>query len=259
MDSLSLDYIRDIQIYQNKNGYRFSVDALLLYSFINLARAKKIADLGAGSGIIGLLLARKYSRADIVLIELQESLVRLAEKNVIINNLQKQVSTIHADLKSINKRLYSEYVQESVKGKPSAIVHDELIMNTFDLIVSNPPFRKPETGLLSIGDEKAIARHELELSLRDLAMTASLLLKHGGRFSIVHLPERLAEIISVMKTNALEPKRLRFVYSNSLSEAKMVLMEAVKGARSGLKTEKPLIIYNEDGGYTNEMRDIYGY
>ncbi len=259
MDSLSLDYIRDIQIYQNKNGYRFSVDALLLYSFINLARAKKIADLGAGSGIIGLLLARKYSRADIVLIELQESLVRLAEKNVIINNLQKQVSTIHADLKSINKRLYSEYVQESVKGKPSAIVHDELIMNTFDLIVSNPPFRKPETGLLSIGDEKAIARHELQLSLRDLAKTASLLLKHGGRFCIIHLPERLAEIISVMKVNALEPKRLRFVHSNSLSEAKMVLMEAVKGARSGLKTEKPLIIYNEDGGYTNEMRDIYGY
>lgn len=239
---LTLDSIRDIQIYQNKNGYRFSVDALLLFSFINLPRIKKIADLGAGSGIIGILLAKKYTESEVLLIELQESLARLAEKNIALNKLEKRVKVVRADIKNYNQDL-------------SLVTADSL--QSFDLVVSNPPFRKTKTGLLSAGDEKAIARHEIKLSLSDLVKAASSLLKYHGRFCIIHLPERLIEIIDIMRQNALELKRLRFIHSRLSSEAKMVLIEAVKGGKTGIKTEKPFFIYNENGSYTDEMRKIY--
>lgn len=234
---LTLDSIRDIQIYQNKNGYRFSVDALLLFSFINLPRVKKIADLGAGSGIIGILLAKKYPHAEVTLIELQKSLAKLADKNVVLNNLDDRVKVVMADIKTHNSKLITP--------------------DSYDLVVSNPPFRKVKTGRLSIGDEKAIARHEIKLSIKDLVKAGSTLLKHHGRLCIIHLPERLTEIIEAMRENNLEPKLLRFIHSNISTEAKMVLIEAVKGGRPGLKTEKPFFIYNEDGSYTDEMRDIY--
>lgn len=241
---LTLDSIRDIQIYQNKNGYRFSVDALLLFSFINLPRVKKIADLGAGSGIIGILLAKKYPHAEVALIELQRSLARLAEKNVVLNKLKERVKVIRADLKELSKtRLFTHL--------------PILPFTDSDLVVSNPPFREVKTGRLSIGDEKAIARHEIKLSIKDLVKAGSTLLKHHGRLCIIHLPERLTEIMDAMKENNLEPKRLRFIHSSVSTEAKMVLIEAVKGGRPGLKTERPLFIYNEDGSYTDEMRDIY--
>jgi len=236
---LTLDFIRDVHIYQSKTGYRFSVDALLLYSFINLQRAKKIADLGAGSGIIGLLLAKKYPDSEVTLIELQKSLVKLAEKNTALNELQGRVNVINSDIKGLT---------------PGS---SQLTHNCFDLVVSNPPFRRTRTGLISNDDERAIARHEIKLSLQDLFNSGSLLLKHHGRFCLIHLPERLAEIIRVMKGHSLEPKRLRFVHSSVSTEAKMVLIEAVKGARSGMKIEKPLVLYNEDGSYTKELEELY--
>ncbi|MCL4456112.1 MAG: tRNA1(Val) (adenine(37)-N6)-methyltransferase [Nitrospirae bacterium] len=250
---LTLDYIRDVQVYQNKNGYRFSVDALLLYSFVNLKRVSMIADLGAGSGIIGLLLAKKYPSASVMLIELQKSLAVLAEKNITLNNLKDRVSIANTDIKHLNAKLSESYVSRSQAGKYKS----GLLPESFDLVVSNPPFRKPKTGLLSEGDERAIARHELKLPLQDLIKAGSLLLKHHGRLCIIHLPERLSEIIDVMRQHGMEPKRLRFVHSNISSEAKMALIEAVKGGRTGLKTERPLFIYNEDGSYTEEMEKLY--
>lgn len=254
----TLDYIKDVQIYQNKNGYRFSVDALLLYSFIRLQRVKRIADLGAGSGIIGLLLAKKYKNAGVCLVELQESLVKLAEQNIVINNLADSVKVLKADIKDLCRQLSEIYILQS-QTRMQETSCECLLPESFDLVVSNPPFRKTETGIISYGDEKAIARHEIMLSLKDIIKTSSHLLKYHGRLCIIHLPERLAEILQTMSENALEPKRLRFIYSTISSQAKMLLIEAVKGGRAGLKIEKPLFIYNEDGGYTREMREIYGY
>lgn len=233
---LTLDSIRDIQVYQNKNGYRFSVDSLLLFSFINLLRAKKIIDLGTGSGIIGILLAKKYPEAEVTLVELQRNLAALAEKNIALNKLSDRTKMVVTDIKDL----------------PYQTKH-----SNFDLVVSNPPFRKVKTGRLSIGDEKVIARHEIKLSLNDLIKTSAFLLKHHGRLCIIHLPERLSEIIEVMKKYKLQAKRLRFVHSKTSTEAKLVLIEAVKGGREGLKVEKPFFIYNEDGSYSDEMRDIY--
>lgn len=233
----TLDGIRDIRVYQNKNGYRFSVDALLLSSFVNVKHAENIADLGTGSGIIGLLLARKYSDANMLLVELQKSLYALAEKNIILNSLEDRVKVMLADIKDMRKTA---------------------LPMSYDLVVSNPPFRKPATGHLSFGEEKAVARHELRLKLADLAETASHLLKARGRFCMIFHPERLPELIDTLRRNRLELKRVRFVHNDIHAASKIVLIDAVKDGQAGIKIEKPLFIYNEKGEYTAEVNEMYG-
>lgn len=236
----TLDSIRDVLVYQHKNGYRFSLDALLLFSFVSLKKVSRICDLGAGSGIIGLLLARRYPHALVTLVELQEGLYLLAERNIALNGLQGRVTAVKGDIADI-------------PTNPLLAPH-----GAFDLVISNPPFRRPGTGLLSRGDERSIARHEIRLSIRTLITSASLLLRHHGRFCMIHLPERLPEIIKEMTGTGLEPKRLRLVHSTASSEAKMVLLEGVKGGRPGLSVEKPLCVYNEDGAYSAEIRALQG-
>ncbi len=232
----SLDGLRDIKVYQNSEGYRFSVDALLLYSFVNVKYVREIADLGAGSGIIGLLLARKYAGARVLLVELQESLYRLAEKNTALNRLEDRVTALLSDIRHLDVSCPA---------------------GTCDLVVSNPPFRKPSSGRLSLGEERAVARHELRLRLPELAKSASYLLRAKGRFCIIFHPERLIEIIETFREARLETKRIRFVHNDASAVSKMVLVEAVKDAKAGLKIEKPLILYNADGTYTEEVKDMY--
>ena len=233
----SLDGLRDIKVYQNTEGYRFSVDALLLYSFVNMKHAGMIADLGAGSGIIGLLLARKYAEARVLLVELQESLYRLAARNIALNGLEERVSAIFTDVRHIDAAC--------PPGK-------------YDLVVSNPPFRKPSSGRLSLGEERSIARHELKMRLPELAGSVSYLLRAKGRFCMIFHPERLIEVIQTLREVKMEPKRIRFVHNDVRAVSKMVLVEAVKEAKPGLKVEKPLILYTSDGAYTDELNEMYG-
>ncbi|MDH4233493.1 MAG: tRNA1(Val) (adenine(37)-N6)-methyltransferase [Nitrospirota bacterium] len=233
----SLDGIRDVKVYQNVNGYRFSVDAVLLYSFVNVKYACHIADLGTGSGIIGLLLARKYGDARVLLVELQESLYALAEKNIVLNGLEERVKVVLSDIKEL-------------KEKAQPLSHD--------LVVSNPPFRKPSSGRISNGEEKAVARHELRLNLSDLTETVSYLLRPKGRFCMIFHPERLAEAIDTLRRNRLEPKRIRFVHNDHDAVSKIVLIEAVKEGRAGIRLEKPLFIYDKEGEYTAEVNEMYG-
>jgi tRNA1Val (adenine37-N6)-methyltransferase len=127
-----------------------------------------------------------------------------------------------------------------------------------DLVVSNPPFRKPTTGRLSLGPERAIARHELALKFQDLAGAASHLLKVKGRFFMIYHPERLPEVFETLRLNRLEPKRIRLVHDDIGAESKIVLIEAVKEGKPGIKVEKPLFIYHEDGSYTDEVSGMYG-
>ncbi len=230
---ITLDSIRDIQLYQSKKGYRFSLDSLLLYDFVKIRKVKHIADFGAGSGIIGILLAKKYLEADVTLFEIQETLVKLAEKNVRLNNLENRISIIKADIAKLSRK------------------------NIFDLIVSNPPFRRLKSGRINIEEERAIARHEINLSLYALVRSAANMAVTKGRFCVIFDPWRLTELIETIRENDLEPKRLRFVHSTPSTEAKMVLLESVKGGRSGLKIEKPLYIYRENGEYTEEVKNIY--
>lgn len=232
----TLDGIRNIKLYQNKNGYRFSVDALLLSSFVNVKRAEKIVDMGAGSGIIGLLLAARYTDSAVVLIELQQALSRLAEKNAELNKMDAKVKVICADIKDVPALM-----------EPMSC----------DVAVSNPPFRKENSGRLSVGEERAVARHEIKLRLPVLVEAASYLLKARGRFFMIYHPERILELMDILRSNRLEPKRMRFVYNDTRSPSKIVMVESAKEGRPGLKIEKPLFIYDEKGIYTDEVRQMY--
>jgi tRNA1Val (adenine37-N6)-methyltransferase len=238
--ALTLDHIRDVKIYQSKNGYRFSVDALLLYSFVDIPLAERIADLGAGSGVIGLLLAKKYPSADVSLFELQDGLAAAAEKNIGLNGLGARVKVIKGDIREI-----------------SGVFRPGAHAGAFDMVVSNPPFRKERSGFVNPEEERAIARHEMKLKLPELVKAAHYLLKTRGRFFFIHHPGRLAEIISTLREKRMEVKRLRFVHSSASSEAKMVMVEALHGGRVGLKVERPLYIHDEKGAYTEEMLSMY--
>lgn len=233
----TLDGLRDIKALQNREGYRFSVDALLLYSFVGVRYARGIADLGTGSGIIGLLLARKYRSAHVLLVELQESLFTLAQKNIGINGLGDRVAAVLADIRDIRRVL-------------SPI--------SFDVVVSNPPFRKPVTGRISSDEERAVARHELKITLPDLAAAAAYLLKEKGRFFMIYHPERFAETLDTLRASRLEPKRIRFVHNDPTAVSKMVLIEAVKDGQPGMKVDPPLFLYKPDGSYTDEVLEMYG-
>jgi tRNA1Val (adenine37-N6)-methyltransferase len=233
----TLDTIRSIRLYQHRHGYRFSLDAVLLASFVNVPRARRIADLGAGSGVVGLLLAEKYPTAHITLVELQRSLHELSVRNIRLNGLEERVHALRHDIRNLNAE----------------------VLAGVDVVVSNPPFRRPLTGKLSLGEERAVARHELLLTFGELAAAAKRTLGARGRFFLVHHPERIPEILEVLGEQGFQPKRLRFVHGNPAAEARIVLMEAVRQGRPGMKVEPPLFVYEEDGKtYTEEVRRMYG-
>jgi tRNA1Val (adenine37-N6)-methyltransferase len=234
-DELTLDTIGGLRMYQRREGYRFSIDSLLLASFVGMKRLRRAADFGAGAGIVGLLLALRYPDAEVTLVELQESLVALARRNIELGGLGARVTALHADIRALPEGL-----------------------GAFDLVISNPPFRRPGRGLLSEGEERARARHELTLTLPDLAASGAAHLRHHGRFVAIHLPERLADLLVVFRAHGLEPKRMRMVHGRRESVARMVLVEAVRGGKPGLAVERPLIVYDSIGHYSDEVRLICG-
>jgi tRNA1Val (adenine37-N6)-methyltransferase len=231
----TLDTIKDVKIIQAKDGYRFSVDAVLLEDFISAKRLERGIELGTGSGIISILLAKRLKSANITAVEIQDSLSERAERNVELNDLKGKISIFSKDMRELKK---------------------EFRTNEFDFVFSNPPFRKPKTGRMSTDEERAIARHEIEISLSDLVSTAAYLLKHNGRFYMIYHPFRLAELVSLLRESRLEPKRMRFVHSRPNEEAKMVLIEAVKGGGIWLKIDPPLYLYEKGNDYTREIREI---
>lgn len=247
----TLDSIKDVKLFQPKTGYRFSVDALLLENFISAKRLGKGMELGAGSGIISILLARRLKNVKIFAVEIQESLAECAKKNVKLNKLDARIEVLTEDIKNLKKVFPA---------------------NRFDFVFSNPPFRKVKSGRLSVDEERAAARHEINITLSGLITTTSYLLKNGGRFYLIYHPFRLIELIGLLRKARLEPKRMRFVHSRRVpirvdsdesptrkgEEAKMVLIEAVKNSGTWLKIEPPFYIYAKGNEYTAEMKRIYG-
>jgi tRNA1Val (adenine37-N6)-methyltransferase len=231
----TLDSIRDIKIFQAKDGYRFSIDAVLLENFISAKRLQKGVELGAGSGIISILLAARLKGPKIIAVEVQKPLAERARRNVSLNKLDDRIEIIANDMRALKKMFPA---------------------NAFDFVFSNPPFRKTKTGRLSKFEERAVARHEIEITLQDLIKTASYLLKHSGKFFLIYHPFRLAELIEMLLKSRLEPKRMRFVHSKEGDEAKMVLIEAVKGSGTWLKIDSPLYLYDKDSDYTPELKII---
>ena len=225
-------------IIQDPKRFCFGVDAVILSGFAKVKKGENVLDLGTGTGIIPILLAAKTEGKHFTGLEIQEEVAEMAGRSVRLNQLENRVDIVRGDIKEAS-RLF---------GKAS-----------FDVVTSNPPYMNDNHGLKNPELPKAIARHEVFCTLDDVCREASLLLKSGGRFYMVHRPHRLAEIITALKTYKLEPKRMKLVHPFVDKEANMVLIEAVRGGRSMMKVEAPIIVYREPGVYTQEIYDVYGY
>ena len=226
------------RIIQKKKGFCFGMDAVLLSGFAQVKEGEAAVDLGTGTGIIPILLEAKTKGKHFTGLEIQEEVAEMAERSVRLNQLEARVDIVRGDIREAS-RLF---------GKAS-----------FDVVTSNPPYMNDNHGLKNPDLPKAIARHEVFCTLDDVCREASLLLKSGGRFYMVHRPHRLVEIITALKTYKLEPKRMKLVHPFADKEANMVLIEAVRGGKSMMKVEAPIIVYKEPGVYTQEIYDVYGY
>lgn len=224
----------DIAILQPQKGYRFSLDPLLLAAFAAIPATARVADLGTGSGVLPLLLARSGKGREFVGIELQPQAAARAARSVTLNGLSERIRIVQADVRALPQ---------------------EFAAGSFQAVVCNPPYRPAASGRVAPEAERGAARFELAGGLSDFLRAAAFLLAGGGRFCIVHLAERLAELLDEMRAVRLEPKRLRMVHSRSGDPARLVLVEGRKNARPGLTVVAPLIVYREGRGreYTEEM------
>ena len=226
------------QIIQNRDGFCFGMDAVLLSGFAKVKPEEKAIDLGTGTGIIPLLLEAKNQGMHYTGLEIQEEVADMAARSVALNHLEDKITIVRGDIKEAS-RLF---------GAAS-----------FDVVTSNPPYMNDAHGLKNPDLPKAISRHEVLCTLEDVAREAARLLRPGGRFYLVHRPHRLIEIITALKSVGMEPKRMKMVHPFADKEANMVLIEAVRGGRSMIKVEAPVIVYKEPGVYTDEIYTIFGY
>lgn len=227
-----------MKIIQNKDGFCFGIDSILVSDFSKTIRNDSIvADLGTGTGIISILLSGKTKLKKIYGIEVQSEVANMAKRSIELNNLDSKIEIINDNLKNMNK-----YFQ---KG-------------SLDAIVTNPPYQKNDTGLKSEDTRHLISRHEVECNLEDIILVSKDFLKDKGEIYMVHRPERLVDILYLFRKYKIEPKEIRFVNPKANLKPNLVLIKAVKNGKEFLKVREPLIIYNEDGSYTEEVLKIYG-
>lgn len=230
--------INDLKIIQNKEGFCFGIDSILLSEFAkDIKNNSNVIDLGTGTGIIGFLLLAKTNINSVVGIEVQKEIADMAKRSIEINNLEKKFKIINCDIKDILLNVEKE---------------------SFDVVVTNPPYKKNNTGAKNQNEKKLISRHEILADINDFVYATKQVLKDKGSLYMVHRPERLSDIFCALRENKIIPKNIRFVYSKYDScEAKLVLIKAVKNGGDFLRIEKPLFIYQDDGEYTEEIRKIY--
>ena len=226
---------KELRICQERNGYRFSIDTPILAYHVSLESGDVGVDLGAGCGVMLLLLAKRFPRASLYGIEIQDELVQLAFRNIRVNNVQDHVRIIHGDMKDSRGLIGS---------------------GVADVVFSNPPYRPVGSGRLSPNPQRAVAKHEIRAKLADVVSAAEILLKTSGRFWVVYPARRLVDLLTQMRAYCLEPKQLRLIHSNAGSEAERVLVGAVKGGSPGLAVLPPVITHKRDGSFTDEMARI---
>ncbi len=231
-----LEY-KGLKIIQNKEGFCFGIDSILLSDFAkNIKKGAKVLDLGAGTGIIATLLCGKTELSEIIGIEVQEEVYEMAKRTIQLNHLENKFKLIQDNILNLNN-----YFEK----------------NSFDVIVTNPPYKKKETGIQNEDIRRLISRHEIEANLEDFIKISKDMLKDKGEFYIVYRPERLVDLLSIMRKYKIEPKKIRFVYSNIHAVSKLVLVQGVKNGKPFLKLEPNLYIYDEKGNYTDEILKIY--
>lgn len=226
------------KIIQNRERFCFGMDAVLLTGFASVRKGERVLDLGTGTGIIPILLEAKTEGEDFCALEIQKESADMARRSVIFNNLQEKIQIVDGDIKEASK----------IFGAA-----------TFDIVTTNPPYMTENHGVKNPEEPKAIARHEIKCNLEDVIREAAKVLKPRGRFYMVHRPRRLTEIITLMKEYKIEPKRIRMIHPFADKDANMLLIEGVRGGKSMMVVEPPLIVYEKPGAYTSEIHKIYGF
>lgn len=224
------------KLIQNTGIFCFGMDAVLLCAFTNVREGDRVLDLGTGNGVIPILLKGRTKGSHFTGLEIQDINVDMARRSVAYNNIEEYVDIVHGDIKEAS----------AIFGGAS-----------FDVVTTNPPYMNGNHGLTNPESHKAIARHEILCTLEDVIREGAKVLKPGGRFCMVHRPHRLTEIFELMRKYKVEPKRMRLVHSFIDKEATMVLVEGIRGGKPMIKVEKPLIIYESQGKYTEEIIRLY--
>lgn len=232
-----LEY-KGLKIIQKVNGFCFGMDSVIISNFVKISKKNAIiADLGTGTGIISILVTAKNEIKRVYGFDIQNDMVEMADRSVKLNDLDDKIEMINADIKGLSNSKF--------KGM-------------FDYVVTNPPYKKMNTGLINENEKKLISKHEIKCTLEHVIYEASRLLKDNGVFYMVHRPERLPDIINLMRKNKLEPKEIQFVHPHICDESNLVLIKGTKFGKPFLKVKKPLIIYKDDGEYTEQILNMYG-
>jgi tRNA1Val (adenine37-N6)-methyltransferase len=218
---------------QPREGYRFSIDALIVSSCIKPKPGHRVLDLGTGCGVIPIILAYRHSGIHITGIEIQAELAELARLNVSANGMRDRIHIIEEDMRKLKPRRLSGSV---------------------DWVVCNPPYRRPCSGRINPNRQCAIARHEIHIDLCQLIDTTKAVLKRGGCFVAIYPSERLVDLISAMRSAGIEPKWMRSVHSFRGERAKRVLVQGARGGRPDLVICDPLILYDSEGNYSEQVR-----
>lgn len=239
-DDERLDYLlaEDLRIIQSPSVFSFSLDAVLLARFVRLPKRGKIVDLCSGNGVVPLFLSAR-TNAEIIGVELQPRLYDMASRSIKYNNLESQITMNLGDVKDAPQQLGIE---------------------KYDVVTCNPPyFLAHELSEKNISEYYAIARHEIHLTLEEAIHASSRLLKQGGKAAFVHRPSRLLDIVTAMRANRLEPKRMQLIYPKRGKEANTLLIEGIKDGKPDLKVLPPLYVYEDNNEYTKEIREmLYG-
>ena len=238
MEPLTTDSFFDgrIRIKQHRRGYRFSIDAVILAHQAAPKPGDKVVDLGTGCGIVPLILTYRHPDLHVYGIEVQAELAAISERNITANHMDDRISILHQDMNSLNISMISGPV---------------------DLVISNPPYRKANSGRINPDPQRAVARHEIRTTLSDVIQTARRILRPSGHFLTIYTAERITDLFTQLRSASLEPKFLRSIHSDRNSEAKLILVEALKGGNPGIKIGPSLIIYQSDGSYTAEIENMF--
>ena len=223
-----------LKIRQKKEGYRFSIDALLLSHFAELRPKDRVIDLGTGCGVIPLILIFRRKAEAVIGVEVQPSLAELARQNVSLNRFSSKIEIWEKDFKDLA---------------------DE--RGIFDCVLCNPPYRRMGSGRVNPQEEKALARHEINATLEDVLRAAHHLLKNKGRFCSIYPASRTADLFQGLRRFHLEPKRVQFVHSRSREDARLVLVEALKEGKTQVKVLSPFILYDSQNRYTVQGRELF--
>lgn len=233
-----LEY-KGLKMIQNKEGFCFGMDSILLSDFAKEIKDESyVIDLGAGTGILDVLLCGKTNLKKIIGVEIQEDVANLAKRNIQLNHLEDRFEMICSNIKDI---IIKNYVKK----------------NSFDVVVTNPPYKKDKTGIQNKNYTKLIARHEIEANLEDFIQISYQILKDKGTLYMIHRPERLVDILILLRNYKIEPKEIRFVQPKAEKDPNLVLVKGIKNAKAFIKVQKPLIVYQNDGNYTEEILKIY--